>query len=54
MYRDRGHFNQIVLEDLAGNSIERPFEVDLTNKADVKRAATATAGTVYREFTIVP
>lgn len=43
-----------VLEDLAGNSIERPFEVDLTNKADVKRAATATAGTVYREFTIVP
>jgi hypothetical protein len=40
-----------VLEDLAGNSLERPFEVDLFKATDARKAV---AGTVYRGFTVVP
>ena len=40
-----------VLEDLAGNSLERPFEVDVT---DAKSAEPTSAGTRHREFTIQP
>ncbi|HAB14487.1 MAG TPA: hypothetical protein DCE47_22615 [Planctomycetaceae bacterium] len=40
-----------VLEDLAGNSLERPFEVDVT---DAKSAEPTSAATRYREFTIQP
>jgi len=40
-----------VLEDLAGNSLERPFEVDITDR---KSPGSTPAGTRYREFTIQP
>ena len=41
-----------VLEDLAGNNLERPFEVDLSQKTDGDANAKPTAGTVYREFRV--
>ena len=40
-----------VLEDLAGNSLERPFEVDISKKSDSKKQP---ARTFYRKFTIGP
>lgn len=40
-----------VLEDLAGNSLERPFEVDISRKSDAKQPSTRT---FYRKFTIGP
>ncbi len=43
-----------LLEDLAGNSIERPFEVDVTAKPKTSTAKEKPVGkTVYREFEIV-
>jgi len=41
-----------VLEDLAGNNLERPFEVDLTRNGDAD--AKPTVETVYREFSVGP
>ena len=42
-----------VLEDLAGNNLQRPFEVDLTQKPNDNSKQTPTADTVYREFRVV-
>ena len=42
-----------VLEDLAGNNLQRPFEVDLTQEPNDNSKQTPTADTVYREFSVV-